>query len=59
VLDVGTLHGRLVVDLSDRRFHTYDDHDVSLLGVLSQKRLLLWHREIRFYGSSKKRDWRA
>ena len=56
MLDVGTLHGRLVVDLSGHRYHVYDSYDVSLLRVLSQKRLPLWHGEIRCFGRSQKRD---
>ena len=59
MLDMGTLHVGLVVDLSGHRVHIYDDHDVSLLWVLSQKRLLLWHGKIRYYGRSEKRDRRA
>ena len=59
MLDVGTLHVGLVVDLSGRGFHIHDDHDVSLLWALSEKRLLLWYGGIRCYGRSTKRDWGA
>ena len=47
MLDVGTSHVELGVDLSGRRFRVHDDHDVSLLRVLSSERLLFWHGETR------------
>jgi len=59
VLDVGTLHVGLGVDLSSHWFHVYDDHDFCLLGILSEERQLLWHGEIRSDRRSEKRDGRA
>ncbi len=35
MLDVGTLHVELVVDLSGHRFYVHDDHDFRLLRILS------------------------
>jgi hypothetical protein len=35
VLDVGTLHVGLVVDLPGNRFYLHDDGDFRLLGILS------------------------
>ena len=59
MLDMGTLHVGLVVDLSGHRFHVHDDHGISLLRVLAQERVLLWHGEIRCDGRSEKGGWRA
>jgi hypothetical protein len=35
VLDVGTLHVELVVDLLGYRFYVHDDHDFRLFEILS------------------------
>ena len=59
MLDMGTLYVELVVDLPGCRFYVHGDHDFRLLRILSKKRQLLWHGEIRSYGGSQKRDWRT